>query len=103
MQPVVTGSGQGEQIWFGGGCMTVKVSSADTDGAVAMIVDVAARGKTTPLHLHESFDETFYVLEGELLVHIDGEEHPAPAGSVAFVPRGLAHAFLVTSEQARFI
>jgi mannose-6-phosphate isomerase-like protein (cupin superfamily) len=30
------------------------------------------RGKTTPLHIHENEDETLYVLEGEILVHIDG-------------------------------
>ena len=40
--------------------------------------DVA--GKTTPLHRHPEADETIYVLEGEIVVHVDGREvESAPA------------------------
>jgi hypothetical protein len=69
----------------------------------AIVEDVAPRGKTTPLHVHDTFDEIFYVIDGELLVHIDGTDHSAPAGGVAAIPRGLPHAFLVVSETARFL
>lgn len=58
---------------------------------------------TTPLHVHPDHDETFYVIEGELLLHIDGVEFAAGPGAIAMAPRGIAHAFLVTSEQARFL
>ena len=44
-----------------------------------------------------------YVLEGELLVHYDGEEHRVGAGGLFFAPRGLPHAFMVTSETARIL
>jgi hypothetical protein len=55
------------------------------------------------LHSHPGHDETFYVIDGELLLHIDGAEQTAGPGSIAAIPRGVAHAFLVTSESARFI
>jgi len=38
-------------------------------------------------------DETIYVVEGEIEFVVDGEKFLRPAGSVAFVPRGLHHGF----------
>jgi uncharacterized cupin superfamily protein len=55
----------------------------------------------TPLHSHPEEDETFYLLEGEALFHIDGSEQQLAAGAFASVPRGVPHAYLVTSELAR--
>jgi quercetin dioxygenase-like cupin family protein len=102
-EPVVVADGDGELLWFGGGTVTIKVTTAQSGGAFFLLEDVAPRGKTTPLHMHPDDDETFYVLEGELLVHVDGTNHTVGVGGVAMAPRGSAHAFLVTSEQARFL
>jgi quercetin dioxygenase-like cupin family protein len=100
---VLVDAAGGEDLWFGGGLVTFKVTSEQSGGAFALLHDRMPRGKTTPLHLHASFDETVYVLEGELLVHIDGGEHPIGAGASAFIPRGVPHALLVTSEEARIL
>lgn len=43
------------------------------------------------------------MLEGELLVHIDGTEQGALKGGVLVVPRGTPHAFVVTSQTARIL
>jgi hypothetical protein len=43
------------------------------------------------------------VLEGELLVHVDGEEHRVSAGGLCVAPRGHPHAFLVVSESTRVL
>lgn len=43
------------------------------------------------------------MLEGEILVHVEGTEHPVGPGGVAVAPRGVPHAFLVTSEMARIL
>lgn len=48
-------------------------------------------------------DETFYVLEGDLPVHVDGEEITASAGSTVYIPRGTPHSFRVDSETARLL
>src|SRR5687767_9525801 len=101
--PVVAGRDDGEALWFGGGLFIIKVSGEQSGGAFLLIEDTAAKGKTTPLHVHRGHDETFYVTEGELLLHIDGAEHVAGAGAIAAIPRGTPHAFLVTSETARWI
>lgn len=101
---VIRQAGEGEQLWFaGGGLFTMKATSAETGGAFALLEDREVRGKTTPLHLHPDDDEVIYVLEGEILVHVDGKEHHVGTGGVLAAPRGVPHAFFVTSETARML
>lgn len=66
-----------------------------------MFEHAASQGKMTPLHLHPDSDETVYVFEGELRFLIDGVEHLVGPGTVVSVPRGIPHAFIVTSDMAR--
>ncbi|HEV2218583.1 MAG TPA: quercetin 2,3-dioxygenase [Candidatus Dormibacteraeota bacterium] len=102
--PIVRVAGAGERLWFyGGGLHIWKATSAETGGAFLLFEDVMSRGKTTPLHTHPEVDETLYVLEGEIRLHIDGEEQELRSGSVAMAPRGVPHAFIVTSETARIL
>lgn len=101
--PVVVGPEGTDAVWFGGGLVTFLVTAAQSGGDYVVIHDVMPRGKATPLHYHPSFDETVYVISGEVLVHIDGVEHLATAGSVASITRGVPHALLVTSEEARIV
>jgi len=98
---IVRAAGEGERLWFyGGGLHIWKATSAETGGAFLLFEDVMSRGKTTPLHTHPQVDETLYVLDGEILFHIDGDEQTLRSGGVAVAPRGVPHAFLVTSETA---
>jgi quercetin dioxygenase-like cupin family protein len=96
--------GTGERRWFcGGGMHTWLATEAETDGAFLLFEDQLDQGKVTPLHLHPDADETFYMLEGEVVVHIDGTQFPLAAGGIAIVPRGVPHAFMVTSAEARML
>src|SRR6266849_3543059 len=102
--PIVRVEGEGEKLWFyGGGVHTWLATSAETGGAFLLFDDVMTRGKTTPMHSHPEVDETLYVLDGEILVHIDGRQQKVGRGGMAMVPRGVPHAFLVTSDSARIL
>jgi mannose-6-phosphate isomerase-like protein (cupin superfamily) len=46
-----------------------------------------------PLHIHDSDDEAWYVLEGTLAFRVDQSELEVPAGGGIVVPRGTAHTF----------
>ena len=101
---VIRQEGEGEHLWFaGGGVLTMKATPEETGGAFALFEDREVLGKPTPLHLHPDDDEVSYVLEGEILVYIDGQEHRVGEGGVFVAPRGVPHAFLVTSETARLL
>ena len=100
----VRADGEGEKLWFyGGGVHTWLATSSETGGTFLLFEDLMTRGKTTPLHSHPEVDETFYVLEGEILLHVAGGERRLGPRGVAVVPRGLPHAFLVISETARIL
>jgi quercetin dioxygenase-like cupin family protein len=102
--PIIRQDGEGEQLWFaGGGVFTMKASAAETGRAFVLLEDRVVRGKTTPLHLHPNEDETIYVLEGEILVHFEGREHRVGQRGLFVAPRGLPHAFMVTSETAHLL
>jgi len=71
----------------------IKVSAADTNGAVAVFHLTAPRLTGPPLHVHTREDETFYVVEGEVVFEIDGSRVTTGAGSVVFLPRGVPHRY----------
>ena len=102
--PVVRADDDGERRWFfGGGHHTWKVRAAETNGAFFLFEDRMEQGKMTPLHTHPEADETMYMLEGEILMHLDGREHRVAAGATVMAPRGLPHAFMVLSPVARML
>jgi quercetin dioxygenase-like cupin family protein len=89
--------------WFyGGGIYTWLAEAGDTDGTFLLCEIELEQGKLTPLHTHPA-DETLYVLEGELLMHMDGHEYAVTAGGLAFAPREVPHAFKVQSAGARIL
>ena len=103
-KPIIWAAGEGDKRSFAGGGVHVwKLKSEDTDGAFFMFEDTMTKGKTTPLHVHPEADETTYVLEGEILVQVDGKETLIGAGGLSFTPKGTPHAFVVVSETARLL
>ena len=102
--PLVRSAGEGERRWFAvGGVHTWKATAEQTGGAFLLFEMTLDRGKVTPLHSHPDSDETMYVLDGEILVHIAGDEHRVGAGGLASAPRGAPHAFAVASDTARVL
>ena len=76
----------------------VKASAASTDGAFTLIESHTTGG--APRHVHEGEDEAMYVLEGSITVTCDGETFAAGPRSFVFLPRGVPHAWDVTSGRA---
>jgi quercetin dioxygenase-like cupin family protein len=102
--PIILSPGEGDHRSFlGGGRHTWKLLAEDTGGAFFLFEDVMTKGKTTPLHAHPEADETVYLLEGEIVVQVDGKRTQFGAGGVSFVPKGIPHAFLVLSDTARIL
>lgn len=101
--PLVRNADDAERRWFyGGGVHTWLARAADTGGSFLLCEMSMDAGKVTPLHTHPA-DETLVILEGELLVHLDGTNHRVTAGGVALAPAGVPHAFLVGPQGARML
>jgi quercetin dioxygenase-like cupin family protein len=101
--PIVRTAEQGSLRWFyGGGVHRWLATAEDTGGAFLLFSDVMDQGKRTPLHTHPA-DESMYVIDGQILVHLAGEEHHLGAGGLVIAPRDVPHAFLVLSETATLL
>jgi quercetin dioxygenase-like cupin family protein len=98
----ILGPSEGEAIWFNGALVTVKHPGDWSNDAFSLVEVTSTAGRATGLHTDPS-DETFYVLSGELLFHVDGDEQRVGPGATVSIRRGVPHAFLVLSDQARFL
>lgn len=95
---------EAEQRWFyGGGVHTWLARSEETLGAFLLFEAVMEKGKRTPLHTHPDSEESLYLVAGEVLMHMDGEERTIGAGGLVIAPRNVPHAFLVVSETATML
>lgn len=102
--PHALGSEEGEAFWGFGSLITIKASAEQTGERFSLVELLTPGGVATPLHVHREDDETFYVVEGELTFYL-GEAGPrrTSAGSLAYVPGGVVHAYRVDSETARYL
>ena len=71
----------------------VLLRSEETGGEVALIELDASPERGGPKLHHHDFDETFYVLEGELTFQLRDELFTRKAGELAFAPRGVPHTY----------
>lgn len=90
-------------VSFLGSLVHIRLGAAATGGQLAILEHHGERGYGSPVHRHQADEETFLILDGELRFEVDGHTRTVGAGSVAFLPRQLTHAFVVTSAQARFL
>ena len=95
-------SEEGEAIWFNGALVKVKSPGAWSDGAFSLAEVAMPQGRATGLHRDPSH-ETFHILEGELLFHVDGEERRGTVGDTIAIQHGVPHAFIAVSPLARFL
>lgn len=57
----------------------------------------------TPLHVHRSTDELWYVLDGAVELFADGELLSAGPGDTVFAPRNVPHAFRIAADGTRYL
>ena len=69
----------------------VLLHGEQTGGRLSVTEIVVPPHAGPPLHTHD-FDETFYLLDGELVFQIDETLVTKGAGQLAFVPRNVPHA-----------
>jgi quercetin dioxygenase-like cupin family protein len=73
--------------------INVLLRSEQSGGVVSVIESGSLPGFGGPPLHHHDFDETFYVIEGELTFQLGDELFTRKAGELAFAPRGIPHTY----------
>jgi mannose-6-phosphate isomerase-like protein (cupin superfamily) len=91
--PLIVRPGEGRRSGGTSGTGRVKVDLADSRSFAIVESAPPAGALGPPRHIHDEFDEAWYVLEGEMEFSIGDRVELCGSGSLAFAPRGVAHGF----------
>jgi quercetin dioxygenase-like cupin family protein len=103
MQTLVRHRDEGTATWFLNGLVTTKATNDETGGGFGIAEHLVTAASNPPVHVHTDEEESFYVLDGEVEVEVDGVVTTARAGTFALVPRGARHTFRVLTDTARLL
>jgi mannose-6-phosphate isomerase-like protein (cupin superfamily) len=96
--------GRGSPLNIVGEPTLVKVGAQDSRGAIALFHLTAPPMSGPPLHVHSREDETFYVLEGELVFEFGGRREVVGPGGMVYLERGVPHRYQnFTDRDARLL
>jgi quercetin dioxygenase-like cupin family protein len=87
-------------LWFSGHSLTwIRASGANTAGRLSVVEHIVPPGSASPWHVHQTEDESFYVVDGQISVKVEGQARiSVGAGGFAFGPMAVPHGFRVESE-----
>ena len=88
----------GPRWWFLG---VVVEECARRHGAPVVATMTLPEGASPPLHVHADLDDSFYVLDGTIVVRCGTDVALATAGSWVPCPAGVPHTFRVMDGPAR--
>lgn len=95
---------EGQAYWMVGDLETIKLSSKETNGALAWLESFVVPEGGPPPHIHHHEDELFYMLSGEITFYAGGKTVLAKPGTLVYIPKGTVHNFKNTSpNDARMI
>ena len=89
-EPIALLSGEGELV----GTSVVK---ADRPELAALLFEVRPGGGVAP-HVHKGHSDSFYILEGELELHVGDEVVRGGPGTYVLAPPGVVHFFRNVSD-----
>ena len=97
-------AGAAGAFWSMGNSFSVRLSSAESAGALSLLEVVAPPGSGPPLHIHRREAEIFYLLAGRMLYRAGDESYELGPGGSIYLPKDVPHAFRVIGDApARFL
>lgn len=81
----------------------IKISAKDTDGNLTVFEYLGNEKGGPPLHVHPNQDEIFYVIEGNYLFEVGGEQQTLTAGDTIFLPRNVPHTFAQLTNKGKMV
>jgi quercetin dioxygenase-like cupin family protein len=99
--PITKGPQDGENLSVVGDTYRILITGKETDGAFATIDMLIPPGGGPGPHSHAHFQESFYVIDGEIEVKSEGSAtYTAKKGSFVNIPKGgIVHCFKNKTDQ----
>ena len=94
----VTSERHASRAWRFLGTLAVLRNPEGAPRVPAVIELTIPPGGSPPLHLHDTLDDSFMVLEGEVVVRCGARTIIGRPGTYVTLPKGVPHTFRVTSE-----
>ena len=94
----VLGPDEGACHWLGTPTLTTVLGSV-SNGGVDVVDHPVPAGCAPPRRVHRDQDEISYLVDGELQVVCGDDTWHGTAGSLVFLPRGIAHGFTVGADR----
>lgn len=92
-----------EQFRHAGRDLRILIDGDRTDGGYTVVEVRTGPDAGPPAHVHTAEDEHLHVLEGELVVTLDGAERRLGPGDELTLPRDLPHHVRAASPDARYL
>jgi mannose-6-phosphate isomerase-like protein (cupin superfamily) len=97
------GPDEGERLNWLGEPTTLKVTGAETGGHYAIAEVISTPDGFVPLHVHNSEDEAFFIVDGEVDFTVGDRTFSVGPGAFVFGPRGVPHSYKVKTPSARIM
>lgn len=92
-QPTVLGPEDGDLFDVVGDRVRLLAGGAGTNSKYGLFEAIIGPGGGPPPHSHSREEEGFYILEGEITIHVDGQTIIGRPGSFVNLPQGSVHCF----------
>ncbi|MBT8185326.1 MAG: cupin domain-containing protein [Eudoraea sp.] len=84
--------------------LDMKLGADDTNGNLAIFEQTSiSQGRGTPLHVHYSQDEVFYVVKGSYYFKVGDEMYSLSKGDSIFLPMKVPHAWTQVSKKGKML
>jgi len=86
------------QAWWFLDTLVVEHRCAPGMGTIVLEMTLPV-GAAPPLHVHDDLDDTWYVVDGQMVVRCGHDELVVGAGHWVSMPRGVPHTFRVVGDR----
>lgn len=103
LAPFVNSRSADSSVWYIGQLISFYMRGTDTGGIACLFEGCPPRGFAPPPHIHLYEHETFFLRSGSIKASCAGTEVEAHAPALLFLPRGLVHIFVSTSDDTKML
>ncbi len=101
--PFVLGESEGERLIAGEQVYTLMGGAQNSNGLFHSVMAEGPKGPMIPKHMHEKVCETFFCLNGGLVMLVGDETVTLAPGDFVYVPAGTPHAYQIVKNDTRFL